>query len=216
MAQHLHDHSHHATTVANVKDPVCGMDVNPETAAGHAPYGGQTYHFCSRHCVTKFEADPNKYVGPPQTPPPSLSTPAVDYTCPMHPEVLKKGPGNCPSCGMALEPVTVAPPATRTEFTCPMHPEIVREAPGSCPICGMALEPRTVTIDEGENAELVDMRRRFWVSAILTIPVLLSAMGESLVDRHELVSPRTRTLFEAILATPVVLWGGWPFFVRGW
>ena len=216
MAQHLHDHSHHATTVANVKDPVCGMDVNPETAAGHAPYGGQTHHFCSRHCVTKFEADPNKYVGPPQTPPPSLSTPAVDYTCPMHPEVLKKGPGNCPSCGMALEPVTVAPPATRTEFTCPMHPEIVREAPGSCPICGMALEPRTVTIDEGENAELVDMRRRFWVSAILTIPVLLSAMGESLVDRHELVSPRTRTLFEAILATPVVLWGGWPFFVRGW
>ena len=110
-------------------------------------------------------------------------------------------------------------PATKTEYTCPMHPEIVRDEPGTCPICGMALEPRTVSAAEEKNPELVDMTRRFWISAALTIPVLLVAMAElvpgfaSLMQR---ASPRAWQWFELILATPVVLWGGWPFFVRGW
>jgi P-type Cu+ transporter len=141
------------------------------------------------------------------------------YTCPMDPEVRQAGPGDCPKCGMALEPVVAAPPATKTEYTCPMHPEIVRDAPGSCPICGMALEPRTVTVEEEQNPELVAMTRRFWVSTALTIPVLVVAMSDLLPGMHALMqvaSPRAWQWAEGILATPVVLWGGWPFFVRGW
>ncbi len=214
MPQQTHARSQTSTTPIT-KDPVCGMDVVPETAAGHAEHAGQTYHFCSRGCVAKFEADPEKYIGAPKNPPPSSGT-AGEYTCPMHPEIRQPGPGTCPKCGMALEPVTIAPVATRTEYTCPMHPEIIRDAPGSCPICGMALEPKTMIADEGESAELVDMRRRFWISTVLSVPVLISAMGESLLDLHELASPQARTIFEALLATPVVLWGGWPFFVRAW
>ncbi|MEO8099431.1 MAG: heavy metal translocating P-type ATPase [Acidobacteriota bacterium] len=198
----------------NLKDPVCGMDVDPEKAAGHAQHAGQTYQFCSRNCLAKFEADPTKYVGRSKDAAPSRSS--AEYTCPMHPEVRQNGPGTCPKCGMALEPVSVAPPQAKIQYTCPMHPEIVRDAPGSCPICGMALEPKTVQLEEGENPELLDMRRRFWISTVLTIPVLISAMGESLPFLQQLASPRSRTIFEAILATPVVLWGGWPFFERAW
>jgi len=117
---------------------------------------------------------------------------------------------------MALEPVGIAAPIARTEYTCPMHPEIVRDQPGNCPICGMALEPRTVSAVEEENAELIDMRRRFWASAALSVPILISAMGESIPGLNAIASPRARTLIEAILATPVVFWGGWPFFVRAW
>jgi Cu+-exporting ATPase len=118
---------------------------------------------------------------------------------------------------MALEPVTIKAPATKTEYTCPMHPEIVRDAPGFCPICGMALEPRTVTGDEA-NEELVDMRRRFWMSVVLSIPLLIIAMSDMLpgMPLQHLVSPRLLGWFELALASPVVLWGGWPFFVRGW
>jgi Cu+-exporting ATPase len=161
-----------------VKDPVCGMDVDPHSAAGHAEHQGRTYYFCSRHCLSEFEAEPTKYVDTPKESP--KEEVSGEYTCPMHPEVRQNGPGNCPSCGMALEPVTVAQAKTKTEYTCPMHPEIVRDTPGNCPICGMALEPKTVVAEEGENAELVDMRRRFWVSAALSLPVLISAMGESI------------------------------------
>src|SRR5688500_5245415 len=104
-----------------------------------------------------------------------------------------------------------------TEWTCPMHPEIVRETPGSCPICGMALEPRTVQLDEAENPELSDMRRRLWVSALLTVPLLILAMGHMLPFdwAHRLSMNRLRPWGELLLATPIVLWGGWPFFVRG-
>src|SRR5947208_4521387 len=139
------------------------------------------------------------------------------YTCPMHPEVRQPKPGSCPKCGMALEPVGVEAPTTRTEYVCPMHPQIVRDAPGSCPICGMALEPRTVTGDE-ENAELRDMTRRFWVSVALSVPLLVFVMGDMLPGqplRHAL-SGRLMAWLQLVLATPVVLWGGWPFFVRGW
>jgi P-type Cu+ transporter len=119
-------------------------------------------------------------------------------------------------CGMALEPVT--PGGGKTEYTCPMHPEIVRNAPGSCPICGMALEPRTVTLDGDENLELRDMSRRFWVSAVLAAPVLFLAMADMIPGQPvgQLVSARAVSWLELVLATPVVLWGGWPFFERGW
>jgi hypothetical protein len=101
-----------------------------------------------------------------------------EYTCPMHPEIRQKGPGTCPKCGMALEPVAASEPAAKTEYTCPMHPQIVRSEPGYCPICGMALEPQTVTTEPEENAELAYMSRRFWAGVALTIPLLVVAMGE--------------------------------------
>src|ERR1700722_8244523 len=156
-----------------------------------------------------------KISAPPAVAPKAYSS---EYICPMDPEVRQMGPGDCPKCGMALEPAIAALPATKTEYTCPMHPEIVRDAPGSCPICGMALEPRTVSIAEEKNPELVDMTRRFWISVALTIPILVVAMadlipGLSAVMRN--VPPRIWQWMEFILATPVVLWGGWPFFVRG-
>ncbi|HSE96701.1 MAG TPA: heavy metal-binding domain-containing protein, partial [Blastocatellia bacterium] len=208
-----------------VIDPVCGMTVEPASAAGAYEHEGKTYYFCHPSCLQKFRAEPDRFVKGPQTIP--LVTPrsapkatAVkgdEYTCPMDPEIRQIGPGSCPKCGMALEPVTVKAPATKIEYTCPMHPEIVRDEPGSCPICGMALEPRTVTGDEA-NEELDDMRRRFRVSAALTAPLLIIAMGEMFLGMplQHLASPRTFGWVELALATPVIVWGGWPFFVRGW
>jgi Cu+-exporting ATPase len=146
------------------------------------------------------------------------------YTCPMHPEVRSERPGSCPKCGMALEPVLGAgsgmpAAAARTEWTCPMHPQVVRDAPGSCPICGMALEPRTITAGEEENPELRQMTRRFWLGVALTLPLLLLAMSTMLPLGGRLLAAApagSRGWIELLLATPVVLWGGWPFFVRGW
>ncbi len=142
----------------------------------------------------------------------------MEYTCPMHPEVRQQGPGGCATCGMALEPATPTAPAVRTEYTCPMHPQIVRDAPGTCPICGMALEPRTVTMEEEANPELVAMTRRFWISVALTAPLLFLAMAEMIVGGPVLrgLSGRALTWIQLALATPVVLWGGWPFFQRAW
>ncbi len=141
------------------------------------------------------------------------------YTCPMHPEVRQDGPGSCPKCGMALEPVSPPAAVTNTRWTCPMHPEIVRDGPGSCPICGMALERKTIETTGDENPELIDMTRRLWVSAVLAVPLFVVAMrhyipGLSLIDRH--IPHEIMKLLELVLATPVVLWGAWPFFVRGW
>ncbi len=138
------------------------------------------------------------------------------YTCPMHPEIRQAGPGTCPKCGMALEPERPAAPGA-VEYVCPMHPQIVRPAPGTCPICGMALEPRTPSATE-ENAELTDMTRRFWVSTVLSVPLLAFVMGDMIPGeplRHW-IRPRASAWLQLVLATPVVLWGGWPFFVRGW
>ena len=151
---------------------------------------------------------------------PLPGVPAKDtraYVCPMCPEVRQIGPGPCPKCGMALDPESPALPASKTEYTCPMHPEIVRAEPGSCPICGMALEPRTVTVEE-DNPELRDMTRRFWISLALTAPLLAIAMGSMLSPHTFMASPWNWGLpwLELLLATPVVLWGGWPFFQRGW
>jgi Cu+-exporting ATPase len=138
-----------------------------------------------------------------------------DFTCPMDPEVRQIGPGACPKCGMALEPVDVGP-VSRTEWTCPMHPEIVRAEPGACPICGMALEPRVVALEEA-NPELADMSRRFWISLALTAPLLLMMVADML-SLPLMSGPGGRGLhwLQLILATPVVLWGGLPFFARGW
>lgn len=156
-------------------------------------------------------------------PPPVLSVgapPLTAYVCPMCPEVREAKPGACPSCGMALEP-EVPISSARTEYTCPMHPEIVRSEPGFCPICGMALEPRTVATKEEENPELRDMTRRFWVSVILTVPLLAVAMlgmfGYRLhLDLNINGVPINLPWLELVLATPVVLWCGLPFFQRFW
>jgi Cu+-exporting ATPase len=140
------------------------------------------------------------------------------YVCPMDPEVREDYPGACPKCGMALELSLPIAPATRVEYTCPMHPQIVRPGPGSCPICGMALEPRTVIAEEPENPELVSMTRRFWTSAALAIPVLALGMSDLLPGQplQHVLTIRAMGWIELALATPVVLWGGWPFFERGW
>ncbi len=153
--------------------------------------------------------------------------PPPAYVCPMCPEVRESKPGACPSCGMVLEP-EVPLAATRMEYTCPMHPEIVRAEPGSCPICGMALEPRTVTLAAEENPELLDMTRRFWISVVLTAPLLAIAMGSMLWPHafmrgltiirgdQSVVRPSILPWFEFLLATPVVLWCGLPFLQRFW
>jgi P-type Cu+ transporter len=136
------------------------------------------------------------------------------YVCPMDPEVRLQQPGACPKCGMALEPEFPLA-MTSTQWTCPMHPEIVRDGPGACPICGMALEPKTVTAAQEENPELRGMTRRFWTSVLLGVPLVAYAMLHMGPLSHVL-APRAGTWLEFALATPIVLWCGWPFFVRGW
>ena len=212
-----HAHSPAAVAPAEVLDPVCGMTISPDDAVGHLDYKGETYYFCSQSCLDQFSATPDAFLGdrPAATP----STPADmerEYTCPMDPEVRQKGPGACPKCGMALEPVDFAP-VTKTEWTCPMHPDVVRDEPGSCPICGMALEPRTVTLEES-NPELEDMTRRFRWSALITAPILAFMISEFLPGQplQRMLPHGWMNWIQLALATPVVLWGGWPFFVRGW
>jgi Cu+-exporting ATPase len=214
-------------------DPVCGMTVDPAKTAHRVLHDGRPWFFCSAGCRAKFMADPARFAGPLKptccahhdhdpageggSPRAAAAESGAAYTCPMHPEVRQQGPGACPECGMALEPAGV-PATTRVEYTCPMHPQIVQDHPGNCPICGMALEPRTVTIETAANPELADMTRRFWIGAALTLPVLLLAMGPHLIGlpSHELVAPRLSAWLQLGLSTPVVLWGGWPFFERGW
>src|SRR5262245_39827518 len=216
------------STAQAVTDPVCGMSVNSDSAAGSFEYQGQTYYFCSQQCLSRFRDDPQRYLNARTEPEPArTSIPAKSedsspegkntYTCPMHPEVRSDRPGSCPKCGMALEPITPVAVKEKIEYTCPMHPQIVRDAPGNCPICGMALEPRVVTGEE-ENAELKDMKRRFWTSTALTLPLLFLAMSEFIPgDPVRMgLGPRNVVWISLALATPVVLWGGWPFFVRLW
>ena len=214
------------------KDPVCGMNVDPAKAKATVEHAGETHYFCCSGCAQKFQAHPDEYLKPKSglvtlgAPRPALasvaepspkSPPAAAYVCPMCPEVRETKPVPCPSCGMALEPETPAL-TTRVEYTCPMHPQIVRSQPGNCPICGMALEPRTVTAMEEENPELRDMTRRFWASTALTLPLLAIAMADMLPGMPVLHALPNGWLawIELLLATPVVLWGGWPFFQRGW
>lgn len=162
-------------------DPICGMTVDPAKAAGSFEYQGKTYYFCNPHCLHRFREDPEKYLHK------SESTPAVEAK-----------PGQ--------------------KYTCPMHPEIVREGPGSCPICGMALEPVTVSLTDEENPELVDMRRRFWICLVLAIPVFAIGMSDLIPGQplQHSVSAPVLGWVQLLLTSPVVLWGGWPFFVRAW
>ena len=172
-------------------DPVCGMTVDPERAAGHVEYKGETYYFCSTHCVHNFREDPDRYLSK------SVS-----------PQMTQIAPRQMPATQTFKN----------TEYTCPMHPEIVRDGPGFCPICGMALEPRTATLEEDDNSELIDMKRRFWVSAALSLPLLLLAMSEMIPGDpvRTAIGLKLVSWISLALATPVVLWGGWPFFVRAW
>jgi Cu+-exporting ATPase len=209
-------------------DPVCGMQVAKDSERRHV-HEDTEYLFCSSSCQDKFVDSPDKYVNTDETgataetgaagfcPDNTCETDTTLYTCPMHPEVQKTVPGACPKCGMALESVGVPVVQTRTEYTCPMHPEIVQDHPGSCPKCGMALEPRTIEAEE-DTTELDDMTRRFWVSTALAVPVFITAMAAEFWPETmaEIISPRYRQWLELLLATPVVLWGGWPFFERGW
>ena len=207
-----------------VKDPVCGMTVDPRKAAGSFEHDGQTYYFCNPGCLEKFRAAPERFLTPEvatqrkfQRNRQEAST-KTEYTCPMHPEIRRDKPGVCPKCGMALEPATLTLPKEKIEYTCPMHPQIVRDAPGNCPICGMALEPRTVSLEDEKNPEFVEMTRRFWVGVVLTVPLLLIAMSDVAPGNPvgRVVSMRVLGWIQFALATPVVIWGGWPFFVRGW
>ncbi len=184
------EESKKATTEVVAVDPVCGMTVNPDLAAGFSEHSGETYYFCSTNCLRKFREDPEAFLKKPTEPmtaqsvgiqgqaKPAAVPVAQSYTCPMHPEVRQDKPGSCPKCGMSLEPVTVTAPKEKVEYTCPMHPQIIRDAPGFCPICGQALEPRIITLDEEENHELKNMRRRFWVSVVLSLPLLAIGMSE--------------------------------------
>ena len=177
---HVHSHGDVATDEHGiiVRDPVCGMNVDTRTAAHSLKLGETSYYFCSEGCLKKFRADPGRYLNPT-----AQDTP---------PEV-----------------------AEGTIWTCPMHPEIRRDGPGQCPICGMALEPLEPTLDEEPNPELIDMSRRFWVSTAFTAPLALLVIATELFGL-EIVPMRTLMRVQLALATPVVLWGGWPFFERFW
>lgn len=178
MNHQTHEHGSHQKEP--VRDPVCGMAVDPNSVSYRETIADEGYFFCSQKCQSKFRKEPSRYV----------------------------------SHGSSSQ----ASSEVQGEYTCPMHPEVRQSAPGQCPKCGMALEPKTVSTAEEPNAELVDMKRRFWVSLILTIPVLIAAMGELIPGEPLLhvASQRTWTWFEFIVGSPVILWGAWPFFVRGW
>ncbi|MBI2835256.1 MAG: heavy metal translocating P-type ATPase [Acidobacteria bacterium] len=188
------DETHGAT----VTDPVCGMTVDPAAAEFTLDLEGQTYYFCWRGCLEKFQADPARYTTPAS--PTQHLAPSTEQAAP------------------STERPVLATPLSKVEYTCPMHPEIVRDEPGACPICGMALEPRTVTADELPNPELVDMTRRFWIGALLGLPVFGYAMAAMVIGDplHAVVSPRLANRLQLIFATPVVLWAGWPLLERGW
>ena len=187
-AQHAHSKKaeascgherHHGRDKPVARDPVCGMTVDPATSKHRFGYRGETFHFCSAGCRTKFAADPAKYLDKDRA---QESAPAPEGTI----------------------------------YTCPMHPEIRQAGPGSCPICGMALEPDVVSLDAAPNPELADMTRRFWIGAVLSAPSVVLEMGGHLAGGHGLIDPALSNWIQLAFATPVVLWAGWPFFVRGW
>jgi len=210
------------------RDPVCGMTVRAESPHRHA-HAGRTYRFCGDGCRAKFAAAPQHYLdagagarpgcGHGAGAPGRGDAPAPDqpWYCPMCAGVGSDAPGSCPKCGMALE--RTAPPAGTVQYTCPMHPQVRRDAPGECPICGMALEPVSAGAGEAEdNPELAAMSRRFWISAALALPLLVLAMGTDMAPDtvRRWLAPASGQRVQFLLATPVVLWGGWPFFVRAW
>ena len=201
---------------ASAVDPVCGASVERVRPGATARHEGQRFWFCGESCLERFEAEPARFDERAAPSAGIASDLPTVYTCPCHPKVQSDAPADCPECGMALEPQMLAP--ARTEYVCPMHPDVVRDAPGSCPECGMDLEPRAVLPDDGPSPELADMRRRLVVASVLTLPVLAIAMSEMVprLDARTWLGPAWFGWIQAVLATPVVLWCGWPFFVRGW
>lgn len=178
-SSHAHHHGHdHGDSATKVKDPVCGMTVDPATSKHHFTHHGETFHFCSAGCRTKFAADPAKYLAKEKAPEPEMPAGTI--------------------------------------YTCPMHPEIRQVGPGSCPICGMALEPEVASLETGPNPELADMTRRFWIGGALALPAVVLEMGGHLAGPHNWIDPTLSNWIQFVFATPVVLWAGWPFFVRGW
>ena len=175
---HETEHDVHERPGQSVKDPVCGMTVDPHAAQHRHTYNGRPYYFCSASCREKFAANPSQY--------------------------------------LKSEPQTTSPVPPGSIYTCPMHPEIRQPGPGSCPICGMALEPEVASANAGPNPELVDMSRRFWIGLVLTVPVFALEMAGHLTDLHQWVGQQTSNRIQLVLATPVVLWAGWPFFERAW
>jgi Cu+-exporting ATPase len=169
-----------ATPKGDMRDPVCGMKVDPATAKHKAEYDGQTYYFCSGGCREKFVSDPARFLA------------------------------------LKAETTPPKPEPAGAIYTCPMHPQIRQVGPGGCPICGMALEPETVTAESAPNAELIDMTRRFWIGLVLTVPVMALEMGGHLMNLHMWLAAETSNWIQLALATPVVLWAGWPFFERAW
>ncbi|TPI14753.1 heavy metal translocating P-type ATPase [Mesorhizobium sp. B4-1-3] len=234
-SDHHHHHAHggaccstNSTARAGepvIRDPVCGMMVDPAAGKPTAEHGGRTFHFCSERCRAKFQAEPESYL----TAADPVCGMSVDRASAKH-FLRHEGQGfyfcsaGCkgkfegePAKYLAGRPEP-QPMPKGTQYTCPMHPEIIRDKPGSCPICGMALEPMGVpTGDEGPNPELVDFTRRFWVSAVLSVPLLIVAMAPMLgLSFESLIDGRTKTWAELALASPVVLWAAFPFFHRGW
>ncbi len=198
------------------RDPVCGMTVKADSPH-QREHEGERYYFCCAGCAERFEGEPERYLEPQGEGSccGGHATRAALYTCPMHPEVENDGPGDCPDCGMALEPSL--PAVGAVGWTCPMHPEVVSDGPGDCPDCGMALEPMGVPTADVENPELREMSRRFWSCAVLTAPLFVVGMGEMLgIGVLGSLSPRSWGWIQLALALPVVLWGAWPFFVRAW
>ena len=199
MNGHHESHHHpHPPEGGTLKDVVCGMTVSPDSPH-QTEYKGTRYAFCCAGCLKKFQQDPDRYLSP-------ASAAPVHHHAPATPQVIQ-----------TQKRKTVPLPTGGAKWTCPMHPEVVRDRPGSCPICGMALEPMTVSAEEPENVELIDMTRRFRISTALTVPLVLIAMSDMIPGRPlDVLTPGPRAWIELLLATPVVLWGGWPFFVRGW
>lgn len=171
--------ANHSFETEKLVDPICGMAVAPETAAGKYDFQGETYYFCSTGCLNKFRQNPQNFL---------------------------EGKKN----------EKQAEESASAEYTCPMHPEIVQIGPGTCPKCGMALEPKIFSLDDAPDPEYVDMTRRFWICAVFTIPIFILAMGEMLPNFHSFISPEISIWIQFVLAMPVVLWGGFPFFKRGW
>ncbi len=198
---HMKNYPEDVLAAPTVTDPVCGMQVDPVAGKPSSRHEGQLFHFCSASCQAKFDADPAAY------------TSVAAERARDHNEAAGQSAGE-PAIGGPTRPPLSGEVA---EWTCPMHPEVRRPGPGPCPICGMALEPVLVTADAGPSPELADMTRRFWTGVALSVPVVVLGMGRDLVPPiHDAISSVASTWVQLVLATPVVVWGGWPFFQRGW
>lgn len=224
----MKEHNHHSMAHNNhvvIKDPVCGMDVDSNKTQHHFTFKHKEYHLCSEKCLNKFKESPEKYLGA------KSAVNKIDDKAELNHDKNQAGSEKASCCHQKSSNSNIAidhqhGDALKKEnavsadgfYTCPMHPQVHQKGPGSCPICGMALEPETVSLDAGPDPELIDMTRRFWVSAVLSLPLAVAVMGAHLIPDfpHDWLKTPLARWIQMAMATPVVLWGGWPFFVRGW